>query len=137
MILRASLFLFLASLAPAFAQEIAGPYGSARDPATSCAANPHHLGFIANPPHAVITWDHPWIDAEGRSISSRRYDLLAQEGSTLTLRLEGDSARTESGARPIWLLRRTQEPQGYCWGRSDWPLVRCEDQQLLCQEATS
>jgi len=135
--IRLGLLFLLASLTAAAAQGFDGPYGSASDPATSCAANPHQLGFIANPPHAILQWDHPWTDAEGNTVTDRRYDLLGQTATTLTLRLEGDSARTATGARPTWILRLTQEPEGYCWGRQDWPSVHCENQQLVCQKATS
>ncbi len=31
----------------------AGQYGSANDPETSCAVNPHQLDFMASPPHAL------------------------------------------------------------------------------------
>lgn len=135
--IRLCLLLLLAGLGPATAQSFEGPFGSASDPATSCAANPHVLRFVANPPHAILQWDHAWTDAAGNTLTGRRYDLLGQTATTLTLRLEGDSTRTASGARPTWILRLTQEPEGYCWGRSDWPLVHCENQQLTCQKATS
>ena len=26
---------------------------------------------------------------------------------------------------------------GYCWGRADWPVVRCEDAQLRCDSSIS
>jgi hypothetical protein len=117
-------------------EAFAGLYGSASDPATSCAANPHRIDFIAQPPHAFLTWQTPWIDAQGAEITMRRFDLEAIEGRKLTLREEG-GARLADGARPTWVLRLTTAPAGYCWGRADWPVVRCEDQQVLCSAPTS
>lgn len=140
MIRLAALFL-LASAAIAPAQSVIdglrGQYGSASDPATSCAQNPHQLDFIANPPHALFLWDKPWTDKDGNTISEKRFDLMGADANSLTLRLEGDPARTASGGRPTWILRQTTSPDGYCWGRADWPLVHCEDQQLRCEKATS
>ena len=140
MIRLCTLFLF-ATLSAASAQEVfqslSGPYGSASDPATSCAANPHQLDFMASPPHAMITWSQPWTDENGNTVSDQRYDLMDYSETTLTLRLEGDTRRTADGDRPTWILRLTKEPEGYCWGRADWPLVHCENQQVRCDRATS
>ena len=114
-----------------------GQYGSASDPATSCATNPHQLDFMAQPPHALFQWQTPKVDPSGAMVSGERYDLLDYDDKTLTLRQEGDSRRTDSGAHPIWILRLTDDPKGYCWGRTDWPVVRCEDAQLRCDASTS
>jgi hypothetical protein len=135
--IRMTLLFLLTSAATAQAQDIfdslRGQYGSATDPATSCASNPHDLNFMANPPHALFTWDKPRADGA----VDQRYDLLNHSPTTLTLRLEGDTRRTDAGAPPIWILRLTSQPQGYCWGRADWPDVHCEDQQVRCDRATS
>jgi hypothetical protein len=134
--MRAILLVLLAS--PALADETAftGTYGSASDPATSCAANPHTIEFMAQPPHAFLTWDHPFVDANGAEVAAKRYDLEAMDDKMLTLQQEGGT-RLPDGSRPTWFLRLTDAPRGYCWGRADWPVVRCEDQQVLCTEATS
>jgi hypothetical protein len=113
-----------------------GVYGSASDPATSCATNPHSIEFMAQPPHAFLTWDHPFVDAQGAEVAGRRFDLEAMDDRMLTLKEEGGT-RLPDGARPTWFLRLTDTPRGYCWGRADWPVVRCEDSQVLCTEATS
>lgn len=123
-------------VSPALADDFAGPFGSASDPATSCAANPHTITFMAQPPHAFLQWDHPFTDETGAEVDLRRFDLEAMDDRVLTLREEG-GMRLPDGSRPTWLLRLTENPKGYCWGRSDWPTVRCENQQLACVEATS
>ena len=114
-----------------------GQYGSASDPATSCAANPHQLDFMALPPHALLSWSKPRFDENGLPTTGERYDILSNDDTSLTLRLEGDNRRTDTGAQAIWVLRLTTNPQGYCWGRTDWPVVRCEQQQVRCDNATS
>lgn len=132
--MRALVLILLAS--PALADDFAGPFGSASDPATSCAQNPHTITFLAQPPHAFLTWDHAFTAPDGAEIAFRRFDLEAKDTRMLTLREEG-GARLPDGSRPTWFLRLTDTPKGYCWGRADWPVVRCEDQQLLCSQATS
>ena len=139
--IRLASLLLLASLTQAAAQDVLdalrGQYGSASDPATSCAADPHQLDFMPSPPHAMFNWSKPWADENGRMISDQRYDLLSVQDNALILRLEGDPRRTADGSHPIWILRRTSQPEGYCWGRTDWPSVHCENQQLRCDSATS
>lgn len=134
--MRALILLLLAS--PALGDETAftGVYGSATDPATSCAANPHTIQFMAQPPHAFLTWDQAYTAPDGAQVSLRRFDLESMDDRMLTLREEGGQ-RLPDGTRPTWFLRLTDSPKGYCWGRADWPVVRCEDQQVLCSEATS
>lgn len=109
-----------------------GLYGSATDPATACEANPHEMSFLASPPHLFLSWTQPRTTASGTTETGRRYDLLATDGGSFTLRREGETERTASGDRPVWILRRLTSPEGYCWGRQDWPLVRCVDRQLRC-----
>ena len=139
--IRLSALVLFASLTCAAAQDIfdslGGPYGSANDPATACAANPHQLEFMAQPPHAMFHWAQPMVTAQGTTVTDERYDLLDHSDTTLTLRQEGDTRRTPNGNRPIWILRLTTQPEGYCWGRTDWPSVHCENQQVRCDKATS
>lgn len=133
----------LLALLPVLAQAqdlvvtLPGTYGSASDPAGSCDVNPHELSFLARPPHVMLTWPSPWIDRTGETVQSRRYDILGQDGNSLILRNEDETRSTDSGDRPIWILRPTTDTVGYCWGRTDWPAVRCEDQQLRCDKPVS
>lgn len=137
--MRIALVALLVLPSPAVAQAIfdaaPGLYGDAVDPATSCAANPHELSFIASPPHVLLTWSAPATDPDGRRRTSERYDILGADDHSLTLRLEGDTRRTDDGGRPIWVMRMTQD--GYCWGRADWPMVRCERPQVRCSQPVS
>jgi hypothetical protein len=112
-------------------------FGSASDPAGSCAVNPHLIEFTGGRPHLLLIWDAPWTNADGEIETNRRYDLLAMDGSTFTLRDEHERQVTEAGDLPLWILRRTTQPEGYCWGRTDWPQLRCEDQQLRCDASLS
>jgi hypothetical protein len=132
-ILIAMICLFAASAA-AGAQSVfdtaPGLYGDPSDPAASCAVNPHKLEFLANPAHALLTWTKPVPDETGRVRSQERYDILGSSDGSLTLRLERDVRRTDDGSYPIWIMRMTEN--GYCWGREDWTLIRCERPQVRC-----
>jgi hypothetical protein len=114
-----------------------GLYGSAHDPQQSCDANPHELSFMANPPHAIFRWTAPRPDPDGYLSTEDRYDFRGATDNTIALQREGDAPLAETGRRPTWILRLTQDPAGYCWGREDWPLMRCEDQQLRCDAPLS
>ncbi|MFN0115605.1 MAG: hypothetical protein ACKVPY_13105 [Paracoccaceae bacterium] len=114
---------------------VAGLYGDAADRALSCAENPHELSFLPSPPHAFLIWSKPAMDASGRLRTGERYDLLEARQGELVLRLEGESRRTDDGGLPIWIMRFTAE--GYCWGRTDWPVVRCERPQVRCWQPVS
>jgi hypothetical protein len=123
-------------IAPAQGLEEAarGRYGSARDPLSSCAANPHELGFLASPPHLVLTWDQPRTEGGPQR---EVYDLEGPLAGGFLLRQEGSYHADPAAEGPYWVLQLTRNPEGYCWRRPDWPQVRCEDQQLRCEAATS
>jgi hypothetical protein len=107
-----------------------GLYGSASNPAESCTTNPHELSFIESPPHALFRWSLPRPDRSGRMSGQDTYDLRGADDTTLTLQREGDAPLPETGRRPTWIFRLTET--GYCWGRADWPLVRCVEPAIRC-----
>ena len=126
----------LSTAAPALAQSVfdraLGSYGLPDDPAASCAANRHRLEFSGPPPHAFLTWNKPARTAQGEWTDHARFDIVDYDDSTIALMLEGDPNRTDTGDRIIWLLRLTEQPAGYCWGRADWPAVRCVSPAVRC-----
>lgn len=121
---------------PAGAQSLADPWtglwGSVADPALSCATNPHRIDLMDSPPHAFLTWARPRIDADGQVSREATFDILQAGPGTLTLRREGRREVTETGQPLFRILRLTEGGARYCWGRSDWPVVRCEDHQERC-----
>lgn len=137
--MRAILLMLALMTCPATAQTVfdraAGVYGRPDDPAASCTANPHRLYFNGQPPHAHITWQSPARTAQGDWTDRARFDIVDYDDSTIALSREGDPARTDTGDRIIWLLRLTDDPAGYCWGRADWPSVRCIAPATRCDAA--
>ena len=127
--------------APALTQTlfdaVSGQYGSASDPATSCAVNPHELDFEAAPPHLDLTWQSLKVGPSGTARTHERYDIEGMDDTAIILREEGDYRPNTDGQGRFWVMQFTQTPAGYCWRRPDWPQVRCEDQQLRCEASTS
>ncbi|WP_156790627.1 hypothetical protein [Rhodobacter ferrooxidans] len=135
-----TLLLSLCLASPATAQTVferaAGTYGSASDPALSCASNPHTLSFEQSPPHAIFRWNVPRPDPDGRISHEDIFDLRGSTDTTLSMQREGEARLPETGRRPTWILRLTANPAGYCWGRQDWPLVRCVNPAVRCDSET-
>ena len=115
-----------------------GSFGSASDAAASCAVNPHRLEIIDDRPHLARIWGTPYQGNAGATRLREVYDLESSHGTELTLR-EEDVYRADSEGRQggIWQMQFTNTPSGYCWRRPDWPITRCEDQQLRCESPTS
>lgn len=129
-----ALTLILCLATPAAAQTVfdraPGLYGSATDPFQSCDANPHELSFTGRPNHLILRWTVPRSDADGQMSAQDTYDLRDATDSTLLMQREGDARLPETGQRPMWIFRLTSE--GYCMGRSDWPLPRCVNAAIRC-----
>jgi hypothetical protein len=140
--MRYALTLALLTCAsPALGQQdfglLEGKFGSASDPAASCAANPHELAIIDDRPHLARIWEKPYQGSAGGERLREVYDLEAFDGMALTLSEEAPYHDDPEGEGGNWVMQFTQSPQGYCWRRPDWPAARCEDQQLRCEAATS
>ena len=130
-----SVALFCSTLATARADalsDLAGGKFGATEGLATCALNPHMFGTMQSPPHVILTWTIP-VSQQGAAPSDQAvYDLLSADGDVLTLRREGENLTGPDGAPAFHLLRRTVNPDGYCWGRTDWPVIRCEEQQVRC-----
>ena len=88
--MRALIALTLIALSlPAHAQDgyevLDGLFGSASDPAASCAANPHELDVIDNRPHLARTWKSPVTGSAGSSRLREVFDVEAFDGTAMIL----------------------------------------------------
>ena len=142
--MRSILILTLLSAAPALAEgnifsRLEGVYGAADDEELSCTTNPHRLRFTDSPPHAILDWKEDWVMPGGLLSSRAVYDLIQATDTELVMRLEGEHRRTDAGDRVFWVMRPNDDFTGYCWGRIDWPVVRCIWPQVRCpnEAATS
>jgi hypothetical protein len=123
------------SVAALTAEEMEGQYEQVNDPDNACATNPATLSVTRNPDHLAFDWPVPFEIYDGSTRSGVTYDLIEERSDALVLRLEGETRRTDSGDLVIWLLRPTADRSGFCWGRTDWPLVRCESPYQRCSDA--
>ena len=141
--MRIALTLALTILASPAAAEAAfdlmeGSFGSADDPAASCSANPHRLSIIDDRPHLARDWEQPYQGNAGGPRLREVYDLESAHGTSLTLREEAEYRADSDGRQGgLWVMQFTNAPEGYCWRRPDWPVTRCEDQQLRCESPIS
>lgn len=140
--MRYALSLALLTLTtPALGQSgfemLEGSFGSANDPAATCAANPHRLSIIDDRPHLARIWEQPYAGPTGAARLREVYDVNGIDAMALTLSQDGPFHDTSDGKGNTWVMQFTQNPAGYCWRRPDWPETQCQDQQLRCDAPIS
>ncbi|MCF8485680.1 MAG: hypothetical protein K9G71_10710 [Rhodobacteraceae bacterium] len=112
-----------------------GLFGSlASESPNTCKTNPYHIRFSSAPDHAIFEWDHPVTVYDGTTKSRVVYDVLGADDRGITMRLEGETRRADDGSTVIWILRPAIGGEGYCWSRTDWPLMRCQNAQARCPD---
>jgi hypothetical protein len=116
------------------AEEMVGNWESVDGAHNTCEANPARLTVSRNPDHVTFDWPEAFTVFDGTERSRVDYDLIEERSDALVLRLEGEVRRTEAGETVVWLLRPDQARNGFCWGRTDWPLVRCEHAYRRCAD---
>lgn len=137
--MRHLLALLLALLAPAAApaltaEEMEGRYESVDGTDNTCATNPARLSVTRDPDHITFDWPVPFTVFDGSERTRVDYDLVEERPDALVLRLEGETRLTASGETVIWLLRPDAARHGFCWGRTDWPVIRCEHAYRRCPD---
>lgn len=129
---------FIAFAAPLWAQidllRLEGTYGVPDDPIWSCEANPATLSIIPSPPHLVFDFARPAEIYDGRTTSRTVYDLRDVTDTGIVARLEGETRLTDDGDVVVWILRPWPDYDGFCWGRTDWPLLNCVAPHIRCQD---
>ena len=136
--IRPLCLVFALAAAPARADvfdDLSGRFGATFNPHT-CAANPHSVRFDATRSRAQFVWDHPITDFRGDERLEGSYEVLGHDANSITLRIEGETRLTDDGSPAVWIMRRVAAPDGYCWGRTDWPAGRCVNVTIRCPEAT-
>jgi hypothetical protein len=137
MMIRLALALMFPAATAALAEDTvfdraAGLYGHPGEINWSCEDNPHQIDFSSSPPHALFDWATPVEGYDGSQRNHVTYDVLDWDESSITMRMEGETRLTDDGQVVVWILRLTAQPDGYCWGRRDWPMMRCQHQALRC-----
>jgi hypothetical protein len=130
-----ALLPFLAApVAALTAEEMEGNWESVDGSDNTCAANPARLTVERGPDHVIFDWPEPFAVYDGSIRNRVDYDILEERPDALVLRLEGETRRTEGGDRVIWLMRPDAARDSFCWGRTDWPVIRCEHPYRRCAD---
>lgn len=116
------------------AEEMEGLWEAVDGQNNSCAVNPARLSVTRGPDHVSFDWPVPFVVFDGSLRSRVDYDLAEERPDALVLRLEGETRRTDGGERVVWLLRPNPDRSQFCWGRTDWPLIRCENTYRRCPD---
>ncbi len=117
------------------AEEMAGEWESVDGSNNTCAANPARLSVQRGPDHVIFDWPEPFAVYDGSIRDRVDYDILEERPDALVLRLEGETRRTDDGDMVVWLLRPNAARDTFCWGRTDWPVIRCEHPYRRCADA--
>lgn len=113
---------------------LTGEFGNLRG-ADTCAANPHRIRFSDDRTQAFFTWQGPMWSY--RSLWEREavYSVLSYDANGVVMRLEHESRLTDAGETVVWIARPIDRPEGYCWGRTDWPSQKCANAHVRCGTA--
>ncbi len=139
---RPRLFAFAALAAawsacsPAAAQDIfdqlTGTYGAPGVEGMQCSDNPHRVRFSADHTVSVFRWSNEITDYAGQPRLEGRYVVHESDETSITMEIVGEQRRSRDGQPVVWIMRRVTDPDGYCWGRTDWPRDRCENLHVRC-----
>ena len=97
-----------------------------------CHENPHTITFSADRGRSVFRWSGEIIDYLGGLRIAGEYMVHAHDAASITMQITDEQRRTREGEPVVWILREVTEPDGYCWGRTDWPASRCEGFHKRC-----
>ena len=115
--------------------DLSGQFGKLGGPNT-CAQNPHVVTFSEDRSQAHFAWQSPIVDFRGVTRLGGSYVILSHDNQSITMRIPEETRLTEDGETVVWIMRRVAEPEGYCWGRTDWPITRCELMTVRCMPDT-
>ena len=111
---------------------LTGTFGASYLLEESCRKNPHTVRFTDGQSRARFDWQTPIMGYDDQPRSHSEYTVVGLDGDGIIMALDGESRITASGAPVVWILRPVQRPDGYCWGRTDWPAARCIALHLRC-----
>lgn len=136
--MRGIVLILLLSAAPALAEEdpffrLSGTFGRPFTADSDCQTNPHTVRFLQGNHRARFEWPNLVEDYEGKPRVFAEYSVQGLDGNGIIMALDGESRLTEAGEPVVWIMRPVARPDGYCWGRTDWPAARCIAVTLRCK----
>ena len=116
-------------------QSLSGTYGPLFSPTLSCKLNPHRISFYDNNQRARFDWQAEIVGYNEKRLKTAEYTVVGTSALGIILALDGESRLTDAGEPVVWILRPVQGLAGYCWGRTDWPELRCIATHIRCEDA--
>ncbi len=123
----------LGALADIFDEIESHRFGSLASPDSTCARAPHRIRFSPDRSRATFHWAADITSYLGEQNREAGYTVLGYDDTAITMQLDGEQRRTASGEAVVWILRPITRPEGYCWGRTDWPTGRCVGAHIRCE----
>ncbi len=133
---RALALVLLASAGPAAADvfdRLSGTFGRPLM-ADDCRHNPHVFRFSTDRTRAFVDWNLPIRTYRGLWETSAEYEIVGHDETGVTMRFADETRLTADGRPVVWIMRPVAMPEGYCWGRTDWPAERCDFHAVRCGE---
>jgi hypothetical protein len=113
---------------------LTGAFGTPFGGVDTCRDNPHSVRFSADRTRVAFRWGGDIRDYRGEWRAAADYSVLGHDDTGITMALDGETRLTDAGNPVVWILRPVKGLDGYCWGRTDWPLLRCIAVNVRCAE---
>lgn len=91
--------------------------------------NPHTITFSDDNKIANFTTMKPF-KSHGNLISFYTYNVLSNDDKSITMSLNGETRKTDSGDLVVWILF-LKGTDVYCWRRTDWKSSACTKDIVL------
>lgn len=111
---------------------MSGTFAPPDVPEESCAANPVFSSFSADRGRVKFVWSLPVPSYSGAMITAYGGTVMRTDGQSIIMLRDDETRLTDKGQPVLWEMRATDDPDGYCWHRTDWTdpaqclqLVRC------------
>lgn len=111
---------------------LSGTFGSAEVEGLRCHENPHTITFTSDRSRAHFRWQSAIIDYLGGLRTEGTYLVRSGSEDGVVMQITDEQRRQRDGQPVVWVMRPLAEPEGYCWGRTDWPAGQCTDRFVRC-----
>ncbi len=102
--------------------------------ADDCRNNPHVFRFSPDRSRAFVSWEQPIFTFRQLWETAAEYEVTGHDEAGVTMRFADETRLAADGRPVVWIMRPVALPEGYCWGRTDWPAARCEFHAVRCGE---
>lgn len=104
---------------PSIFAKIEGAWGTVDPTSFSCEATPQIFSVSSDYSHITIR-SASQLAAGGEASNTISYKVLAVHGNVLTMFIEGEQRKTDSGDPVVWSLVLANDRE-FRWRQTDWP----------------